>query len=283
MTPLRQRMIRELELQRKSRNTIKGYVATVFQLAAYYKRSPDQISHEEVRQFIHYLITERKLASSTVNLRLAAIRFFYRRVLGDKTFDLRIERKSSGRLPEPFSRRAIENMFEVTTNLKHRAMLMTTYGGGLRLAEVTNLKVTDIHSEPMLIHIRNGKGDKDRFTLLSERLLIELRRYWRRYQPEDWLFPGQSGGRYSSGSFQSVFYKAKRLAKVTHGHGIHSLRHSFATHLLEGGVDLITIAKLLGHSNLKTTARYLHVTSKHIQGIRSPLDLLGSTPPSIDQ
>lgn len=279
MTPLRQQMIRELELQRKSKHTIDGYVMAVSQLAAHFNRSPDQLSHEEVRQFVHHMITERKLARSTVNLRLSAIRFFYRRVIGDMTFDLRIDRKGNGRLPEPLSRKEIQRLFDVTKNVKHRAMLMTAYGGGLRLSEVVHLQLKDIHSDRMLIHIRHGKGDKDRFTLLSQRLLDELRRYWQRYQPVEWLFEGQTGGAYSDGSLQSVFNKAKRLAEIKHGRGIHSLRHSFATHLLEGGTDLLTIGKLMGHRNLKTTARYLHVTNRHIAGIRSPLDLLGNEPP----
>ena len=282
MTPLRQRMIRELELQRKSKHTIEGYVLAVSQLAAHFKRSPDELTHEQVRQFVHHMITERKLASSTVNLRLAAIRFLFRRVLGDKTFDLRIERKSNGRLPEPLSRKEIEKLFSVTRNPKHRAMLMTAYGGGLRISEVVNLQLKDIHSDRMLIHVRHGKGDKDRFTLLSERLLLELREYWRRCKPTQWLFEGRFGGAYSNGSLGSVFTKSKRLAKIQHGRGIHSLRHSFATHLLEGGTDLMTISKLMGHRNLKTTARYLHVTSRHVEGIKSPLDLLGNETPSLE-
>ena len=282
MTPLRQRMIRELELQRKSQNTIDAYVLAVSQLARHYNRSPDEISYDEVRDFIHHLIVERKLASASVNQKLAGIRFFFRLVMGDPTFDLKVQRKSSGRLPEPLGRSEIERMLEVTSNLKHRAMLMTTYGGGLRVSEVVNLKIGDIHSERMLIHIRHGKRDKDRFTLLSARLLTELREYWRQRQPRNWLFPGQGGNRYTRGSLQAVFYRAKAKSKVSHGQGIHSLRHSFGTHLLEGGVDLVTISRLMGHRNLKTTALYLHVTSKHVQGIRSPLDLLGDQPPSLE-
>ena len=156
---------------------------------------------------------------------------------------------------------------------------MTAYAGGLRISEVVHLQLKDIHSDRMLIHVRHGKGDKDRFTLLSERLLLELREYWQRYKPAQWLFEGRSGNAYSDGSLQGVFTKSKRLAKIKHGRGIHSLRHSFATHLLEGGTDLLTISKLMGHCNLKTTARYLHVTSRHIEGIKSPLDLLGNQPP----
>jgi site-specific recombinase XerD len=274
-------MIRELELQRKAQKTIDSYVLAVGQLAGYFHCSPDLISHEQVREYIHHLIVKRKLATSSVNQKLAGIRFFFRQVMGDPMFDLKIRRKSTGRLPEPLSRSEVQRLLDVTTNPKHRVMLMTAYAGGLRVSEVVNLHVSDIHSERMLIHIRGGKGDKDRFTLLSQRLLVELREYWKTNRPETWLFPGQGGKRYSRASLQSVFSQAKNRANITRGRGIHSLRHSFATHLLEGGVDLVTISKLLGHRSLKTTALYLHVTSKHVQGIKSPLDLLGNELPCI--
>lgn len=283
MTPLRQCMIRELELQRKSDNTIKTYLHAVSQLANHFHRSPDKISRAETRQFVHHLITQRKLATASVNVKLSGIRFFYQHVMGDATFDLRIDSKKSGRLPEPLSRREIESLLAVTFNRKHRAVLMTAYGGGLRAAELTHLRPHDINSQRMLIHVRHGKGDKDRFTLLSQRLLQELRAYWREYRPQTWLFEGRQGNNYSSSSLQRLFNKAQRLANVTHGRGIHSLRHSFATHLLEGGVDMLTISKLLGHRNLQTTSIYLHVTEQHRQGIISPLDLLGTEPPECDQ
>ncbi len=279
MTPLRQRMIHEMELQRKSKQTIKGYCGAVSQLAKHYNRSPDKISRDEIRQFVHHLITERKLASSSVNVKLAGIRFFYQQVLGQPQFDLKIDRKKSGRLPEPLSRSEIENLLAVTDNPKHRAVLMTAYGSGVRASELIHLQPQDIYSQRMLVHVRNGKGAKDRFTLLSERLLIELREYWREYRPTTWLFEGQNGTPYSDTSVQRIFNKAKEKANITRGRGIHCLRHSFATHLLEGGVDLLTISKLLGHRNLQTTAIYLHVTEKHRQGIKSPLDLLGTEPP----
>jgi len=274
MSPLRERMIRELQLQRKSPNTIKAYVSAVSQLAQHYRRSPEQISHEEVRDFFHHLVTVRKLAVSSLNQKLAGIRFLYRRVLGQAEFDLRIDRKRSGRLPEPLSRAEVERLLAAVDNRKHRVMLMTAYAAGLRVAEVVRLRVEDIHSERMLIHVRHGKGDKDRYTLLSQRLLIELREYWKVQRPKPWLFPNRQGVPLSTSCVQRVFYRAKKRGRVEHGHGIHSLRHSFATHLLEAGVDLTIIGRLLGHRSLSTTARYLHVTSRHMQSIRSPLDLL---------
>lgn len=275
MTPLRQRMIHELELHRKSPRTIEAYVCAVAQLARHYGRSPDAISIEEVRDFFHYLITKRRVAFSTCNQKLAGIRFFYRLVLGQDSFSLQVPARRSGRLPEPFSRGEVTRLLEATRNTKHRVLLMTTYGGGLRVSELVRLLPNDIHSERMLIRINQGKGRKDRYTLLSPRLLRELRTYWREYRPQHWLFPGKDMSRpLPVGTAQKVFYKAKRRAGIQRGHGIHCLRHSFATHLMEAGVPLPTIQRLMGHSSLNTTAKYLHVTSKHFDNIRSPLDLL---------
>ncbi len=268
-------MVRILELDRKSPETIKPYVAAVAQLAEHYGRSPDQISIEEIRDFIHYLITVRKLASSTCNQRMAGINFFYRRVLGQTDFHLKVPLKRSGRLPEPLSRSEISRLIGATRNLKHRALIMTAYGGGLRVGELVMLKPEHIHSDRMLIRINQGKGRKDRYTLLSPNMLAELRNYWAAYRPAIWLFTNHhDNGPMPKGTVQQMFYDLKRRTKVRHGDGIHSLRHSFATHLMEAGVPLPTIQRLMGHTSLATTAKYLHVTSRHIQGVRSPLDLL---------
>jgi len=276
MTPLRQRMIHELELHRKSPHTIEAYVTAMAQLARHYGRSPDAISVEEIRDFLHHLITVQKVAFSTCNQKLAGIQFFYHHVLGQEQFSLRVPAKRSGRLPEPLSRSEIAKLFEVTSNLKHRVLLMTVYGGGLRVSEVVCLHFQDIHSERMLIRVNQGKGRKDRYTLLSARLLEELRAYWRQYRPQQgWLFPGGNGkGSLSADAAKRIFYAAKERAGIVHGHGIHCLRHSFATHLMEAGVPLPTIQRLMGHASLNSTAKYLHVTSQHLDGIHSPLDLL---------
>jgi integrase/recombinase XerD len=275
MTPLRNKMIRELELHRKAPGTIKQYVTAVAELARHYGRSPDLISIEEVRDFIHHLITQRKVAFSTCNVTLSGIRFFFQQVLRRDDFFLRVPAKRSGRLPEPLSRSEIARLFDATMNTKHRVLLMTTYGGGLRVAELVHLKPQDIHSERRLIRVNQGKGRKDRYTLLSPRLLEELRAYWREYRPKEWLFPGEDGsGPLPMDTARKAFYRAKERARIQHGHGIHSLRHSFATHLMEAGVDLPTIQRLMGHHRLSTTALYLHVTSQHLGHIQSPLDLL---------
>jgi integrase/recombinase XerD len=272
MSQLRQQMIRVLELHRKSPDTIKPYVTAVAQLAQYYRRSPDQISLDEIRGFLHHLITVRKLATSTCNQRIAAFNFFYRHVLGRVDFQLNVPLKRSGRLPEPLSRSEVARLIDASTNLKHSALMMTAYGGGLRVGELVRLKPADIHSDRMLIRIDQGKGKKDRYTLLSPRLLSELRRYYLAYRPVNWLFTNRhNDGPLPKGTAQGAFDDLKKRA---HGHGIHSLRHSFATHLMEAGVPLPTIQRLMGHTTLATTAKYLHVTSKHVEGIRSPLDLL---------
>jgi len=281
MTALRKRMIHELELHRKSPRTIEAYVTAVAQLAGHYGRSPDRITLEEVRDFLHHLIAERKLAFSSCNQKLAGIRFFYRQVLGQERFDLRVPAKRSGKLPEPLGRREVERLLKAPRNAKHRVLLMTCYATGVRVSELVHLRVEDIHSERMQIHVRQGKGAKDRYTLLSPRLLEQLRAYWRTCRPRPWLFLGRDGrGPLPVGTAQKIYYAAKRRAGIERGHGIHTLRHSFATHLMEAGVDLPTLQRLLGHTSLATTAKYLHVTNKHLRGVRSPLDLLRMPEPT---
>ena len=211
MTPLRQQMIRELELERKSPKTIEAYVTAVAQLAAYYRRSPEQLTLGEVRDYIHHLVTERKLAYSSCNQKLAGLKFFYQRVLGRKELDLRVPAKRSGRLPEPFSREEVARLLQAAEyNPKHRMLLMTGYATGLRLSELVHLELADIHSERMLVRVNQGKGRKDRYTLLSPRLLSELRDYWRLCRPARWLFSGRLPSEpLTDGSAQRAFYKAE--------------------------------------------------------------------------
>jgi site-specific recombinase XerD len=275
MTPLRQRMIRELELQRKSPKTIEAYVLAVAQLAQYFGRSPDLLEREQVRDYVHYLVVTRKLSYSSCNQKLSAIHFLFRVVLGMRDFDLKVPSKRSGRLPEPLSRSEITQLLKTTTNRKHRVLFMTCYGAGLRVSELVRLTPQDIHSDRMLIRVDQGKGKKDRFTLLSPRMLNELREYWREYRPLKWLFPRKdNSGPSPIGTAQKTFVAAKVRADIKHGRGIHCLRHSFATHLMEAGTPLPIIQSLMGHSSLNTTAKYLHVTSKHMNGVRSPLELI---------
>jgi integrase/recombinase XerD len=275
MTPLRQRMIREMQLRQFSPRTVESYVDAVLGLANHFHRSPEQLVLEDVRSYLHHLLVERKLAQGTCNLRAAAITFLYRDVLGQAAFRLGMRRKHCGKLPEVYSREELARLFTAAGNLQHRVFLMTTYAAGLRLMEVRHLRPAHIHSERMLIRVEQGKGGKDRYTLLSPQLLQELRAYWREYRPGDWLFPNQKRtGPMLRGTAQKVFYTAKDRAGLTRGHGIHTLRHCFATHLLEAGVDLRTIQILLGHKSLQTTSLYLHVTEKKLTQLQSPFDLL---------
>jgi integrase/recombinase XerD len=267
-------MIRTLQLRRQSPETVKAYTAAVTDLARFHRRSPDQLTDEQIRDYFHHLITVKNLSYSTCNQRLCGINFLFRHVLGRERFDLKIPHKRSGILPVPLSRSEIGRVIDAARNLKHRLMLMTTYGGGLRSGELVHLQPQDIHSERMLIHVRQGKGRKDRYTLLSESLLKQLRLYWAVYRPNQWLFENRSGSAIAKGTAQSIFRNVKRRSGVTRGHGIHCLRHSFATHLMEAGVPLPTIQRLMGHTSLSTTAKYLHVTAAHVGSIRSPLDLL---------
>ena len=275
MTPLRQRMIREMELRRFSPNTIECYVRAIFDLAAHYHRSPEQLGLEEVRSYLHTLMVQRHFAPATCNLRAAAITFLYRQVLGQTAFDLKMRRKHGGRLPEIYSHEELVRLFNAALNLQHRVLLMTSYAAGLRRSEVIRLRSRHIHSQRMLIHVEQGKGAKDRYTLLSANLLQELRRYWKEYHLHDWLFPNHSGdGPITGHTAHRMFYCAKSRAQLTRGHGLHTLRHCFATHLLEAGVNLRTLQLLLGHRNINTTTIYLHVSQKQLSQLHSAFDLL---------
>ena len=275
MTTLRARMIREMELRRFSPKTHEAYIAGVVRLVKYYGRPPDQLTLEQVRSFLHHLIVKRKLASSTCHLTAWAITFLYREVLGQHDFDLKMRFKRSGRLPELLSQEEVARLLSSPKNPKHRVLLMTDYGTGLRVSELVALKVNHIDSPRLLTRVEQGKGSKDRYTLLSEPLLLQLREYWKLYRPRVWLFPGRDPERPMSVSqAQRIYSKAKKDAGIQRAGGIHTLRHCFATHLLEAGEDLRTIQALLGHSSIKTTMRYLHVTQKHISKLNSPFDLL---------
>jgi integrase/recombinase XerD len=276
MTILRQKMIDAMKLRRFSESTQDNYVDAVAGLARHYNQSPDKIGKEKVQAYLLHLSEERKLSWSSCNIVSSALRFFYGQVLCDEKMKLWIPpRKCEKKLPVILSRQEIERLFYATDNIKHRAMLMTAYGGGLRVGELVSLQVADIQSDRGMIHVRQGKGKKDRYTLLSQRLLGELRQYWKLYKPPCWLFPGRSLERPMRRDTVKEFYAAAKIAAgIIREGGIHTLRHCFATHLLEAGVDLRTIQMLMGHGSILTTMRYLQVTSKQLEKVRSPLDLL---------
>lgn len=280
MTPLRQKMISEMTLRRFAPKTQEAYTAAVAGLARYYKESPEKISKKMIQDYLLYLMQEKKLSWSSCNVAISGLRFFYTQALGVDSMFLSIPpRKKDSTLPEIFSAGDLEKLLSALTNQKHRVLLMTTYAAGLRVSEVVGLKVTDIDSNRMMIRVQQGKGRKDRYTILSKRLLEELRIYWRMYRPSIWLF--YSGKKtkcpLSVSSLQRIYNLAKDKAGITKCKGIHTLRHCFATHLLEAGVDLRTIQILMGHSSIMTTMGYLQVTRKHLGSTQSPFDLLNIT------
>jgi integrase/recombinase XerD len=276
MTPLRAKMITDMQLHRLAPGTQALYLREVASLATYYGRSPDQLASDEIRAYLHHLLVERQLAWSTCNVAAAAIRFFYVETLGWPMAQLHLPpRTDRQRLPQVLSAEELQRLFRATRHPKHRALLMTTYAAGLRVSEVVRLQVTDIESERMFIRVNQGKGNKDRYTLLSTRLLTELRAYWKLFRPPRWLFPGRSLSEpMPSATARKIYDRARQRAQLQRGPGIHSLRHSFATHLLDAGVDPRTIQVLLGHRALATTVRYLQVSRQHLGTVRSPLDLL---------
>jgi site-specific recombinase XerD len=244
--------------------------------ALHFHRAPDELGEQEIRGYLHYLIQEKKASQSGVSQAYSALKFFYETTLKRDWNGFRIPRMQKGKkLPVVLSQQEIQAIFSATRNLKHRVVLMTIYSAGLRISEVVHLKVSDIDSQRMTIRVQQGKGQKDRYTLLSQRTLEVLRAYWKEYRPSGWLFPGKPETEpLSVSSVQRVFEKVLLRAGIKKPASVHTLRHSFATHLLEAGTDLFHIQRLLGHTSPKTTAIYLHLSRKNLGGVRSPLDLL---------
>ena len=279
MTTLRQQFIRELVIRGTSPRTQESYVAAVYGLAKHYHQAPDQISDEQIKDYMFYLASERKLAASSLNVTVCALRSFYQLVLHRSMEPLKLTLPwvaRAVRRPQVFATEELERLFTVgCPNPKHRAFLMTVYGGGLRLMEACHLQPIHIDSARMQIRVVAGKGRKDRYTLLSPRLLSELRSYWQTFRPGPWLFFGRDRqSPLSDGTGQKVFEHAVRRTGLPRKGGIHSLRHSFATHLLEAGVEITVVQRLLGHSSISTTVNYLHVRRERLAEIQSPLQLL---------
>jgi site-specific recombinase XerD len=279
MSPLRQQMIDAMVLRGLARRTQQAYLSVVAQLAAHYHCSPDRLDGAQVKAWLLHRITERHLAYTTVNQAVCALKFFFDTVLGRRAEAITIPyAHTPQRRPEILSREELARLFEAATNLRTRTLLMTAYAAGLRVSEVCALRVADIDSAPdrMCIRVVAGKGGKDRYTLLSPSLLEALRVYWRICKPRVWLFPRATDAArpFDIGSAQRAYYRARDRAGITKTGGIHTLRHAFATHLLEAGVDLATLAKLLGHGHLSTTQRYLHLARPGSIPHDSPLDLL---------
>jgi len=278
MSTLREQMKGDLELRGLSPHTQESYLRHVSLFSRHFNRSPRHLGEREVKDYLLYLIREKRSSSGTVTQCYCALKFFYERTLKRKWVIEGIPRiKRERNLPVVLDREEVESLFSVTKNIKHRAILMLIYSSGLRLTEAAHLKVSDIDSKRMVLRIRQGKGNKDRYTILSKVALEILREYWHRYRPKEWLFAGKFTDKPLTGrSIQRVLIKAKNRAGIKKPATVHTLRHSFATHLLEAGTDLRHIQLLLGHMSLKTTAIYLHVSRKELARIVSPLDFAPS-------
>ena len=281
MSALRQRMNEAMVLRGFAERTKETYLACVSGLAKHYGRSPDTLDGAAIQAYLLHLISERKLAYSSVNQAVCAIRFLFAVVLGQRevAFDIPMA-KVPKRLPQILTREEISRLLAHARDIRARTLLTTTYAAGLRLSEVCNLQLADIESSPerMCLKVRQGKGSKDRYTLLSPRLLDTLRLYWRVARPSHWLFPNRTGnGPLYDKTAQRIYHAARCAAGIEHGGGIHTLRHAFATHLLEAGVDIHTIQRLLGHGNVSTTMRYFHLAQSRLTGTTSPLELLMPT------
>ena len=277
MTPLRQKMVKAMELRNLSKNTQRYYLSAVIGLSRYYQQSPDKLTQEMIEDYVLYLKNDKGNTPGTCATIVAGLRFFYNHVADRQVpIDYRFSNKRK-KLPTVLTQEEIWRIINAPKNLKHRLVLMATYSAGLRAFEVAALKPEHIESKRRLINVERGKGGKQRYTILSVRLLKELRRYYKTCQPKTYLFPSSYKHRKDQQltytSVRSIYEKARKKAGIKKGVGIHTLRHSFATHLLEAGYDIRRIQVLMGHRRLSTTMIYLHVSRKTLSKIPSPLDL----------
>jgi integrase/recombinase XerD len=266
-----------MQIRNYSPRSIETYVHMLNSLEEYHKSSADEISINQVKDFLQYIIETKKVSVSYINQVISAVKILQQDVLGREWESIRIKRPRRVKmLPIVLSKEEVKSLIDTTRNLKHRAILAVIYSAGLRISELTNLRPSDIDSDRKQIKIL-GKGNKYRYTLLSENTLDMLRMYWRAYRPVRYLFEGQKKGQpVSTSTIQQVFKNACKKSGIIKQASVHSLRHSFATHLLETGVNLKIIQSLLGHSSLRTTSIYLHVTKFDPASIRSPFDEIAS-------
>jgi integrase/recombinase XerD len=291
MTALRQRMIEDMQLRNLGSETQRAYVFYIKGLAQFYQTSPDQLSLEDIREYQLYLINERRLSPESVNQFVSAAKFFYTVTLETPWPEAALPRcRVPYKLPVVLSPDEVYEFFRHVCTIRYRAALMTAYGAGLRVSEVVSLQIGDIDSKRMLIRVRQGKGKKDRYAMLSPRLLEVLRCWWRSQHPagqrrqtcrQDWLFPSWRKGRHMrADSLQTVCREAAQAARLGKRVTVHTLRHCFASHLLENGADIRIIQVLLGHSSIDTTARYAAVSPTAIAAAQSPLERLGPPTPT---
>jgi integrase/recombinase XerD len=278
MGQLRDRMEVDLKLGGYSPSTRKIYLLYARLFAKHHMRSPAEMGEEEIRQYLLHMVEERKISRETYRQIRAALIFLYTITLKRPTeVDHLPVRRNKVKLPVVLSGTEVERVLDAIRSRKYRAIMMAQYAGGLRISEACRLHPEDIDSKRMVIHVRAGKGSKDRYTVLSERFLGYLRDYYRRFRPEEWLFTGRTAeGHASAETSRRVFHAAVASAGISKKITPHVLRHCFATHLLESGVDIAVIQSLLGHGSLRATEVYTHVSVEHIGRVKSPLDLLGT-------
>jgi integrase/recombinase XerD len=276
MTPLRQRMIQDMQLRTFAPGTVSVYVNCIARFARHFGKSPELLGPEDVRAYLLHLIEQRRPSWSYYNQNLHALRFLFNVTLGrDWVLEHIACPKQPKRLPVVLSPNELTRFFAAIAGLKYRAVLMTAYAAGLRVSEVAALRVEDIDSHRMVIRVQQGKGRKDRYVMLSPKLLELLRTYWKAARPRTWLFPGRDPNRpITASAVIKACRRARRAAGLEKRVTVHTLRHSFATHLLEAGTDLRTIQVLLGHHSPRTTAVYTHVSPAAVRSTTSPLDRL---------
>jgi len=270
------RFIKQARIENYSEATVKNYASALKLFLQWLSElKVNKISDDVIQNYLYYCKQDKAYSFSSMKQVLATIRFLYGKVFHQsipKVLDIKLRKPVY--LPTVLSAKDISRFIRVTNNLKHKIVLLLIYSGGLRLGELLNLKIGDIDSDAMKIHIRQAKGKKDRYIMLSEKTLLMLRDYYKKYQPHDFLIEGQKGGKYSPTSVQSVFKTALKKSGIKKKVTVHSLRHSFATHLLDEGTDIRYIQELLGHKRLETTQIYTHVSSHSINKIKSPADKL---------
>jgi len=281
MSALREQALLQMRLRGFAAKTVEGYIHALEQLWAFHRRPLERLECAEVQRFLDDVITVRKLAWATVNVYFSACRFLYERVLGRPPREFSIPpRGRSGTRPGVLAREEVRRLIDAPRALKHRALLAMAYGSGLRVSEVVRVRLRDVDRGRMMLRVEQGKGRKDRYTVLSARGLALLEELWRAERPAEYFFTGADGARpLCVGTAQAVYHEALRRSGVRRVGGIHVLRHCFATHLMEDGVDLFTIRRWMGHTALSTTGRYMHVTAEHMAKVRSPVDALYDSGP----
>ena len=260
--------------RRYSRNTIKSYTAAVNKFFAYYKdKNPEEISLNDITDFTENYIIKNKLSVSYQNQLINALKTFYKKIYNKNLNPELIERPIKKKtLPNVLSQKEIKKIIGSITNIKHKSIISLIYSAGLRRSELIHMKISDIDSTRMVIKISDSKGNKDRYVNLSDKVLEMIRQYYKKYHPKYWLFESPDGKQYSASSIRNIFEKAKQKAGINKPITLHGLRHSYATHLHERGIDIRAIQELLGHNSIKTTEIYTHVSKKRINQIKSPLD-----------